>query len=85
MKGGEISKCIKPEKSNAEEMFIGMWNSRCRVRHTSVRDENLKLYPVLSLYLMTDRYIPQFTDRISAESSGGYSLRNFGVADLLHT
>ena len=35
--------------------------------------------------MMSDGYIPQSTDRISAESSGEFSLRNFGVADLLHT
>ena len=33
--------------------------------------------------MMTEAYIPQSTD--SAESSGGYSLRNFGAANLLHT
>ena len=62
-----------------------MWQMKFSVGHTSVRDENRKLFPVNPLYSMTEGYIPQATDRISAESSGGYSLRNFCVAYLLHT
>ena len=85
MKGGEISKKINPEKSNATDFFLAMWRVRCRVGHTSVRDERGKVIPVLPLYMMSDGYIPQATDRISVESSGGYSLRNFAVADLLYT
>ena len=73
MKGGEISKKIKPEKSNATDIFLTMWKIRCRLGNTSVSDENRKLYPVYSLFMITDGYIPQATDRINAESSGGYS------------
>ena len=85
MTGGEVSKKIKPEKSNATDIFLAMWKIKCSVGHTSVRDENRKLFPVHPLYMMTEGYIPQATDRLSAESSGGYSLRNFCEADLLHT
>ena len=35
--------------------------------------------------MMTEGYIPQASDNISAESSGGHSLRNFRVGELLHT
>ena len=78
MKGGETSKNIKPEKSNATEL-------RCHLGNTSVRDGNRKLYPVHPLFMMCEGYIPQASDNINAESSGGHSLRNFRVVDLLHT
>jgi hypothetical protein len=35
--------------------------------------------------MMIEGYIPQATDNIKAESSGGHSLRGFGVGELLHT
>jgi hypothetical protein len=34
---------------------------------------------------MIEGYIPQVTDKIKTESSGGYSLRGFRVDELLHT
>ena len=87
MKGGKISKKINPEKANATDFFLATWRVRCCVGHTSVRDENCKLHPVHPLFMMTEGYIPQLEafDNISAESSGGHSLRNFRVVDLLHT
>ena len=85
MKGGEISKKINPEKANPTEFFLATWKVRCSVEHTSIRDDKRKVYPVLPLFLMADGYIPQATDRISIETSGGHSLRNFTVSNLLHT
>ena len=54
MKEREISKKIKPEKSNATEIFLVMWKIKCSVGHTSVRDENRKMFPVNLLYMMTE-------------------------------
>ena len=87
MKGGEISKKIKPKKSNAKEIFLALCKMKNSVRINSVRDEKrkFKLLPVNSLFLLTEGYIPQATDNISIELSGGYSLRNFRVVDLFHT
>ena len=85
MQGGEISKKINPEKANTTDFFLATWKVRCRVERTSVRDDKRKVYPVLPLFSMADGYIPQATDRISIEPSGGHSLRNFTVSDLLHT
>ena len=83
MKEGEISKKIKLENLNAKELILALCKMKNSVGINSVRDENRKLYPVNSLYMMTEGYIPQASDNISVESSGGYSLRNFGVTDFL--
>ena len=85
MQGGEISKKINPEKAYVTDFFLATWKVRCRVERMSVRDEKRKVYPVLPLFSMADGYIPQATDRISIEPSGGYSLRNFTDSNLLHT
>ena len=85
MKGGEIFKKIKLEKSNAKELFFVLCKIKNSVRINSVRDENRKWYPLNSLYMMTEGYIPQASDNLSVESSGGYSLRNVCVTDFLHT
>ena len=85
MKGEEISKKIRPEKSNAKELFLALCKMQNRIGINSLRDENRKLYPVNSLYMATDGYIPQASDNIIVESSGGYSLRNFRVTDFLYT
>ena len=85
MQGREISKKINPEKANATDFFLALWKVRCRFERMSVRDEKRKVYPVLPLLDMVEGYIPQATDRVSPELSGGYSLKNFTVSDLLHT
>ena len=85
MQGREISKKINPEKANATDFFLATWKVRGRVERMSVRDDKRKVYPVLSLFLMAAGYIPQAIDRISIEPSGGHSLRNFRVGELLHT
>ena len=79
------SKKIKPDKASLSEVFIAMWMVRWQLGHTSVRDENCKLHPVHHLFMVTEGYIPQTSDNISAESSGGHSLGNFRVFKLLHT
>ena len=85
MKGGEMSKKINIDKSSAKELFITMCKIKNSLRINSVRCEKRKLLPVNSLFLLTEGYIPRADDYISIESSGGYSLKNFRVRDLLHT
>ena len=80
-----MTKKIKLDKANATELFVAMCKIRNSIRINSVRDEKRKLYPVYSLFMLTEGYIPSANDHISVESSGGYSLRNFRVVDLLHT
>ena len=80
-----MTKKIKLDKANAKELFVAMCKIRNSIRINSVRDEKRKLYPVYSLFMLTEGYIPSANDHISVESSGGYSLRNFRVVDLLHT
>ena len=80
-----MSKKIKLDKSNARELFLTMCKIRNSIRINSVRDEKRKLLPVNSLFIMTEGYIPQVTDKISFESSVGFSLKNFRVDDLLYT
>ena len=80
-----MSKKIKPEKSNAKELFLALCKMKNSVRINSVRDENCKLYSVNSLYMITKGCIPQASENISVVSSRGYSLRNFRVTDFLRT
>ena len=80
-----MTKKINLDKANAKELFIAMRKIKNSIRINSVRDEKHKLYPVYSLFMLTEGYIPSANDHISIEPSGGYSLRNFRVVYLLHT
>ena len=81
MKGGGVSanqsKKIKPEKATYRELFVALWKIKSQLENTSVKDAKRRPYPVMHLFMMTEGYIPQATDRIKAEFSGGHSLRNF--------
>ena len=89
MKGGEVSanqsKKTKPEKANFRELFIALWKIKSQLENVSVRDGKRKPCPVVHLFMMIEGYIPQATDKIKAESSGGHSLKGFRVDELLHT
>ena len=87
MKGGGVSanqsKKIKPEKATYRELFVALWKIKSQLENVSVRDGKRKPCPVMHLLMMIEGYIPQATDKIKAESSGGHSLRNWRVDELL--
>ena len=89
MKGGGVSanqsKKIKPEKATYRELFVALWKIKSQLENISVRDAKRKPCPVMHLFMMIEGYIPQATDKIKAESSGGHSLKGFRVDELLHT
>ena len=89
MKGGEVSinqsKKTKPDKATFRELSIALWKIKTHLENVRVRDENCKLYPVVHLFMMIGEYIPQATNRIRPEYSGGHSLRGLGVGELLQT
>ena len=60
-----MTKKIKLDKANATELFVAMCKIRNSIRINSVRDEKRKLYPVYSLFMLTEGYIPSANDHIS--------------------
>ena len=87
MKGGGVSanqsKKIKPEKATYRELFIALWKIKSQLENISVKDAKRRPYPVMHLFMMTEGYIPQATDSIKAQSSGGNSLKKFRIDELL--
>jgi len=87
MKGGGVSanqsKKIKPEKATYRDLFVALWKIKSQLENISVKDAKRRPYPVMHLFMMTEGYIPQSTDCIKAQSSGGNSLKNFRVDELL--